>query len=89
MTFSLSVVLLLSILSLSARSTISKNECMTKEWQQAGYRNGSQERFQNKLASESKVCAKYNLAVVTTFTPNVGNQACDNIASLTARCRSG
>lgn len=56
-------IIIVALLSLIGCAGMSKNDCMTKDWHQAGYADGSQGKFKNNLANETQACAKYDIAV--------------------------
>lgn len=53
----------LTMLGLLGCAAMSKDECMTKDWHQAGFADGANGQFKSQLAKERKACAKYNVAV--------------------------
>jgi hypothetical protein len=56
------IVLLASALVLSGCATLNKDECLTADWYQIGYEDGSRGYPDTRIASHREACAKHGVA---------------------------
>ncbi len=54
-------ILLIGIFFLSGCATMKKEECLTADWYQIGYEDGSYGRAANRFSQHRKACSKYDV----------------------------
>ncbi len=61
------IVLTSLIFLLATCASISKQECLVGEWEQLGYRDGSQGKASSRLGAHMEECGKHGMAVDRTL----------------------